>query len=272
MKKKELWLQNNGTSDINLSDLGVKVPAGTTINVFAYNPYLSEEQVKKSMEEGSTGARLKAGLIRQVAGKPQDKEVKQIQVSKEPVKIVKERSSIFVETKSDEILEADDLTGIADYGLDGVDAVKVKVENGATVVEQKDDNPTFADPSNAEAKMEIVAGKNISDQSVMVMAKQLESQSNPVGKIVPSASEGENFYIEGSGAPKVQAKKEMVVVAQEKDDADEPAESEKPEAVKEGDTVVLTPKKDRIEDKKSDGMRVATKNKDGTVVMTLKEE
>jgi len=258
MKKKELWLQNPSLIDVNLSDVGVKVGANKTINVFAYNPYLTADKVRLSLQEGSIFKRLKSGVLKKVAGKPSDKEAPPLKVSTAPANIIRTKSSVLVDMHTEEILDADDLTGIADYGLgDLEEAVNVKSEFGAVVVEQKQDNPP-PEKSDAKAELEVVKGHNVSGQSVMVMTKQVEAQSNPVGDLVPSASPEEPFYVVEAPKP-----------------APEPKTEEKtapPEVMKEAESVVVEAKTDKVKPKpKPDGMRVATKTSDGITVMTVKE-
>ena len=69
-KSRELWLQNTTGHDVSISDLGVKVPVGKTINVYKYNPYITEDLVKKSLESGALSKKLSDGIVRIVKKQP----------------------------------------------------------------------------------------------------------------------------------------------------------------------------------------------------------
>lgn len=229
---KELWLQNLSKTDLNLSDLGVKVGINKTINVYDYNPYLTEDQVKKSVESGSVCKRLGAGLMRIVDGPPSSKEVPQVKATNKTVEVVRSKSSVLVDMKSDEMLEAEDLVGIADYGMDGLgESVKViSVPGDAVVVEQKDDRSPN-EKSEPKAKFSVVPGQMTEGHSIMVNAD------------VEPADITENK------------------------DTKTDTDSDSKEADAE---VEMADKKEKTEDKK-DGMRIATKTDDGITVMKVKE-
>jgi len=141
---KELWLHNDTGADVSIADLGVKVPANKTINVYKYNPYLTEEQVKRSMEDGSLSKRLNNVLSvvnKYVAPEPHG--LNHIKASKKPVEVIKTKSAIYVNTKEEDVLEDEDFGDFADYGLGELghkNTTHKQTDDGSVVVVQKKDD------------------------------------------------------------------------------------------------------------------------------------
>lgn len=145
MQVKELWLKNNSGSDVNLSDLGVKVPKDKTINVFKSNPYITAAQVQKSLESGSVFKRLSNKTLEVVVGysNPTPPTLNHIGLSSNSIEIVKSKSSIIINNKDMDILSDEDLGDFADYGFDpdvNLNSSRSKTNEGAVVVEQKQDD------------------------------------------------------------------------------------------------------------------------------------
>jgi len=199
MAKKELWLKNNTRADVHLSDLGVKVGSLKTINVYAYNPYVTEDKVKLSKESGSLFKRLKTNTLRvvkkAVPGRPHT--LDQIKVSNTPIEIVKIKTAILIDTKELDVLDDDDLGEIADYGLGDLghgNTDFAKTSDGAVVVRQKQDDDAPEDPG-ARVSMEIVESTNMSGQSIVAMTELAEKATNPLGDIAENASSGQSFVV-----------------------------------------------------------------------------
>jgi hypothetical protein len=192
-KKKALWLKNNTGSDVSLSDLGVKVLANQTTNVYAYNPYITTEQVKKSMEDGSISKRLESKVLSVVKGvkKPRPHNLDHVKTSSGVVEVVKSKTAVFINTKDEDVINDEDLGDIADYGLGELghtNTTNVRTEDGSIVVKQKEDEPED-EVSDAIVQMEKVkSASNVSNQSVVAITKQVESQSDPVGPMAPDTS------------------------------------------------------------------------------------
>lgn len=171
-KKNPLWLQNTGTSDVSIGDLGVKVLAGRTIDVFIYNPYLSEEKVKVSMESGSLSKRLASGILRIVekspAGRPSA--LDQIKASKEAAKVTKTRSSVVIESDSSGDTGSTESFDFADYGVN--DIITHEQDVGAIVVSAKQDENKQEDLGIKLVPKEEV-GQNKQSRIVMDVANEM---------------------------------------------------------------------------------------------------
>lgn len=254
---KELWLQNQNNVDVSLSDLGVKVGANKTIEVFAYNPYLTEDQVTKSLNSGSISKRLKSGALKKVAGKPSDKEhgVGVLESVTRPTNNVRVRSSVIVEPKQEEDLIVEDLMDIADYGLDGLEenVNMVKNPNGAVTVEQKTEEvPVEEKLVKPDLKIEKL--QNTSTQSIYVTVNDSVEQENALPTHI------------------VEPPKEAITQPPE----DKPVVKEEPKVIATEESVAVEPPKNKEEKpvdagEKKEGMRIATKTKSGITVMKVKE-
>lgn len=196
-KKKALWVRNNTGSDVSLSDLGVKVLANKTINVYAYNPYLIKDKVDMSRLTGSLAKRLESGVLVVVKGtkNPKPHTLDHIKASSDSV-VVRSKSAVFVNTKEEDVLEDGDLGDIADYGLGDLghsNTINVRTEDGSIVVEQRKNYPEdeVSDAWIRPKKIE----SNVSGQSIIAMTKQAESQSNPVGTMAESSSPPDQPFV-----------------------------------------------------------------------------
>lgn len=234
---KELWLRNPGTSDVSLSDLGVKVPAGKTVNVYKVNPYITVAQVDKSMENGSLYKRLSSNTLcivhKQV--NPITPDLNRIKQSDGTVHAKKTKTSVVIETNFDDDSEGDAFD-FADYGIGDINpVVHEKQENGSVVTNTKSEK-------EEELKNDVVLRPEVeygtSQQSQIVMKATREAMVNPIGPIAKSSV--------------VTAEKPFTVVeSHAMDKADQPEVVQK--EAKSVDEVVV-------------------KTQDGSVIMEVKEE
>jgi len=284
---KELWVQSLGASDSNVSDLGVKIPAGKTVDVFKYNPYLTEAQVKKSLESGALSRYIESGRVRivqkQVTERP--KTVDQIKQSNQTVKAKKTKSSVVIEMDTEEPEEGEGFE-FADYGVN--DIISHKKEGDAVVVTAKQDED---EPEETGVKLEPKEETGYSKQTQIVM-DTAEKATDPTGPLAETATNQSQPFVVVKGDQKPPVKEEP-----EK-------EAEKPEVMvgdkgqvivgeQEKPRSILSVKKAQEEDadpyslpdddeagadkaieleKEDTGMRVATKTKDGAIVIELKED
>jgi hypothetical protein len=153
-----LYLQNISNADVNVSDLGVMVKAGRTVNVFEFNPALTKVQVEKSLESGSAAHWIKAKLLR-VVKKAVNKTpmiLGQIRQSNKPMLIRYTKSSIIIHPES-LLDEQDKQLDFADYDLDET-AIKptpapIKNTDGTITVGPKETaTPTRSIKAIAEGK------------------------------------------------------------------------------------------------------------------------
>lgn len=271
-KKKELWLQNLSQSDVSLSDLGIKVQKGKTIEVFAFNPYLTELQVNNSMEDGSLSKRLSTGVLKVVSGPSKERPavLDQINAVKDSDTVLvakKNKSSVIVETRPVD-LEQDDSFDFADYDVDMSEATKpTSAEHNSVVVKQKEDEVEKAQ-SESNLKPELQQS-NISKQSAVFMQNLAEKQSDSFGKLADSKG----------GSPE----KPFVVIDPPKSEKEQVKKAEKPAKteVKASDESVTVDvekkpkakkKTKKKKSKKSFDTKAATKTENGAIVMELKEE
>jgi len=236
MTKKPLWIQNNTSTDISLSDIGVRVRSKGTVNVYAHNPYITEEMVAASRASGSLKKRLASGKISVVRApvKTNPHGINHIKESDRVVEVVKTKSAVVVDTKQSDVLGDEDLLDIADYGtgdLD-IDAAKPVLENGMVTIRQS----TLEEPEPAQSpKTTIESVKSNNGQGPAVVVTQTSQNATEATK---------------NASPNNQPQGVIVVTSQ--------TESDEPE--------VLTEPQPDFDTK------VATKTKAGAVVMELKEE
>lgn len=276
---KELWVQNISNSDVSLSDLGVKVPMGKSVNIFVSNPYLTESQVSASMESGSLNKRLNDhGVLRLVNKKPQENlaAIKKVYEDSASVYAKKTKSSVVIESKGVNITE-DEAFDFADYGVDiGNDVSQIR-EKGSVFVEQKED-PAEEPPPGSPLAPKTSAGP-AQRQSSILMNHQADSQVNPFGKVAESkvTPDTEKPFVV-SAPPAVESPEE------------DPTAAEEPKVEKQSDGTVAVAGKTKhrniaeiagntelaeenvIVDEAKYDARVATKSEDGAIVMKLKQE
>jgi hypothetical protein len=171
----ELFVLNQTKFDVSISDLGVKVPASKSINIYKANPYLTPEQVERSK---TTGA-----LYRRLSGEnPVLKVVKRVSVlntsviaklkeSTEPVKIKKTKSSIVIEMPDEPEQEQISLD-FADYGIiDEQNTNRIRDQN-SVFVKAKEDLIEKQKPI-VEIKTKSVAN-TLNNQSTIIMEVEPE--------------------------------------------------------------------------------------------------
>lgn len=283
MVSKELWVQNPGTSDVSISDLGLKVPAGKTVNLYAVNPYLTEDQVSRSLKSGALEKRLNEhGVLKLVTKKPKENlsAIKKIREDSDSTYAKKTKSSVIIETKGVDVVD-DDSFDFADYGVDlGEDVSQVR-KGKSVFVKQKEDPADTPEPGSPLAPK--TSAGPAQRQSSVVMKHQSESQANPVGKVAKTTvtpSDANPFVV---SAPPEESQPQAVSEPTEKIDDDTKSRATKQEdgtvamagvtkhrniAEIAGNTDLASPVKDEA---KYDA-KVATKSDDGAIVMRFKEE
>jgi hypothetical protein len=197
MSDRKLWLKNNTGADVSLSDLGVKVLANSSVNVYAYNPNLTDAQVEKSKENGSLYKRLNSGVLSVTKGakSPKPHTLDHIKTSKKSVQVVKTKTAVFIDTKDEDVLVDDDFGNFADYGLGELgheNTKNVQSSSGVVVVKQKEDSVV---EEKSDAVVDIETQTNVSSQSVVAMANQAEKMSNPVGNMAKDVSRADQAYV-----------------------------------------------------------------------------
>jgi len=273
MEVKELWLLNTTSSDVLLGDLNVKVPTGKTVNLFAANPYLTDEQVSKSKVNGSLFKRLQNKVLKVVAGnnKKRPASLDKILESKEPVMAKRTKTSVVIEPTEVAAVEGKGFE-FADYGLGDLESSEVNREQGSVIVKAKQD----AVPKEvADTETVPTADSNLSKQSTVVMDTQKKNMSNPIGKLANSMVANQPFVVT---KPPVEIKEEPAFKA------------ELPKITKAGTTVLVGQElqvrdlKAVVAEQKGEEVepkiqmvkleidaRVATKTKDGAIIMEMKE-
>jgi hypothetical protein len=261
---KELWILNLSKKIVAVEDLNFKVQIGAVINVYHHNPDLTEDQVERSMKSGSLFENLDNAKLKIVKKKVSDgkAKVRQIAQSNEPIKAVKTRTAIVIEQKTDEVADTEGFD-FADYGVDGV-ASPVK-ENVGIVIRAKEDpvepvKPTTSAPTPTDSFGQIA--EVVTPSNSFVVVKTVKPAEVKVE--APKVKEpGEVSRLETTTH---EAKIEMAEV--------------KPQelvATKNGNGVVIENKSDvdfldSLPTKsKEDGMRVASRTKNGITIMKIKE-
>lgn len=183
--EKELWLFNNTNNDVLIGDLGVKVLANSSVNIYAYNPYISEDKVKESIENGSLLKRLSGEkpVLRIVKKKVSNGKdlVNKIKQSNKSISVTKNKSSVVIDQKIGEEITDDSGFDFADFGIDKEIMSNVKIADGVVISQPKE--------TEEETKIELMPIKPSEygklNQSSSVMQKQKESEVDAFGKIAP---------------------------------------------------------------------------------------
>jgi len=262
MPNKELWLMNLSQSDVNLGDLGLKVPIGRTVDLYKVNPYLEEHKVNASMKSGSLFKRLRgeSPVLKVVKGSAKTRPHNLDLISQDDGTALyakKVNSSVFIEAKPVDI-EKDSGFEFADYGVDiGKDSHRMVDDTGAVFVKAADEKAEDAPAKSVETKPESLPG-TISNQSAVVMKSLEGNLSHPAGDMA------DQTYVTGD--------KPFIVVNDSKNDL--VSDTITPEKTSENNSVVIASKPlESSEDSvmESFDAKVATKSDDGVVVMQIKE-
>jgi hypothetical protein len=273
MKKKlELFLFNQSKADVSISDLGVKVPAGKVINVYKYNPYLTAEQVNKSLKEGALNKRLNAknSPIKIVKKDIKENALTKIKQSNEAYKIKKTKSSVVIEYSQEESNNGEKFD-FADYGVDEVSRVK---DQASVLVKAKEDI-LQEQKSNISTAPKLET--SISKQSTIVMETMTKNVSNPIGKIAENANKSSAPYVvskqpaeniepklEQKSAVKIAKEENSIMVGAKRDTTKSNKKFNTVKRKNESDPTVL--EEIKLEDK------APVKNDRGLVVMEIKEK
>ncbi len=253
---EELWVKNNTGLDVGLGDLGMKIPANSTVDIYKRSHYITAIKVEASLSDGSLYKRITSNTLEIVQGRANLKPhtLNHLKASTKPTQVVKTKSSVVIDTAEMDVLEDGDLGDIADYGLGDVNANVdyVKDETGAVVVQQHEDEPEEEVP---EVKVNIEAMKSagVSEQVIRVVVKETNElvEDKLKGKVhvvkPPEDKPEEVVQVDAEAELKVESRGDMVVVN----------ELKQPE--------VLT------KDSESFDTQVATKDESGTIIMKLKE-
>jgi hypothetical protein len=260
---KELWILNLSKKIVAVEDLNFKVQIGAVINVYSHNPDLTEDQVERSMKSGSLLESLDSEKLKIVTKKASGGKahIRQITQSNEPIKAIKTRTSILIKPTVD---EATDEPGFdfADYGFDA-SVMTPKKDGAGVVLEAKEDPVEIINAPKATINHEPLGSmlETSAPTSSFVVVKN-ETKPAEVKVEVPKAKEpGKVSSLETVGH---EAKIEIAEV--------------KPQelvAVKKGSGVVIENKSDvdflDSLPTKEDGMRVASRTKNGITIMKIKE-
>lgn len=174
----ELWIQNSGKTDIKVADLNVKVRAGTTVNVYKYNPYLTVSQVEDSLKSGSLSRKLKSNSVKIVQGRTVQNPapLKTVDEDKNPL-VKKVKSSVVIEQENNDPEESGNFD-FADYGIADLGPVEqVKEGNTVSVRAKQDEKPKPKEDPDFEP-----AG-GLSMQSQMIMQDRADKEAPAYGKV-----------------------------------------------------------------------------------------
>lgn len=158
MSNKEMWIQNHSKKDVILSDLGIKICVGKTINVYKLNPNLSEETVAKSMKEGSLYRRIELHKVLKVVQGPvvsTPPDLNKITTAKSIVYPNKAKSSVLVDSKDTGVFdgEASGKLDAADWGFDDANLTRTNESVFASAPEQNTAQKTN-EPTSTGVKLQ----------------------------------------------------------------------------------------------------------------------
>ena len=303
VEQKELWVQNSGTADVILGDLNIKVNVGRTLNIYKSNPFLTDEQVAKSLASGSLYKRFQTKALRQVKGPvtPKPPGLDQLKTAKGTIVARKTKTSVIIEpTQADEGEEK--AFEFADYGINEV-VQHEKDKKGSVVVNVKQYDVEKDNPVSPTGKDIIENLKNNVTDPIGPLAK-LNSPGNAKFVVVDNRKDQQPQYTPevpvAVAPPPAPPVKEVVpepekvtqavkttsgtVVIGTEEDKEPPPRSLK--AIKKGsqDTEMIPDDDVDGADKviensvppvvvpKQEGMRVATRTEEGVIVMKVNDD
>ena len=261
-----LWVQNLGTSDVSLGDLGVKVPAGKTINIYKWNPYITVEQVEKSKTSGSLLKRLDSEVLKIVVGPVivAPHLIDQIKESKRIVTAKKTKSSIIIGPESGNEEEGKKFD-FADYGI--TDVQKIEKEKDSVLVNVRQDEEA------------IKSINSVGFQSKKIMEDFQQKAVDPLGPLAETSSPNNSFITVKPPIKSLKKSEELLPVKPEVKKlvldntiVVEQTDQLKPSNIVKDDIQESADKIIEIEKPKEEGMRVATRTEKGVIIMELKEE
>ena len=212
MNTNELWVQNIGKSDVMLYDLNVKVPKGTTVNVYRSNPRLTPAQVKASIKSGYILSRTTAGKIRIVRKniRTRPETIKHIKENKDNYVARKTKSSVVIEDVPSEISSAKNTFEFADYGVSD-DVVDYKKDKESVLVEVKD-GPESEPISGVKTEIKQQAGISKQTQIVVDTAEKAYDMRQDLADM--KTKDGNPFVVAGE-KPKEIKKSKVIKRAEE---------------------------------------------------------
>ena len=260
MDKKELWVQNRASKDVMISDLGIKVCIGKTVNVYTCSPYLTEEQIQKSLESGSLHSRLKLKLLASVSGPPQaisPTKLNRVKESKQPLNVKKIKSSVVIEPHEDDI-DNDDSFQFADYGAE--ENIEMKRVENSVVVSAIQDDPV---PTPKQQPLDVKKETSIATKQSHVFVDLMNVASDSIGEIAKDTSPaGASYIVSKKDDPQEESEQPREVPKAKKSECGVVMEDISPEPDSKDDTEATESTFDA---------KVATKTEDGAIVMKFKE-
>jgi hypothetical protein len=196
-KVRELWLFNPTTSDVSVSDIGVKVPAGKAVNVYQANPYLTTSKVQDSLESGAIARRLEAKVLRRVKKKPSSarpETVDMIKASRQSMVAKKTKTSVVLDSgmTEDDLGENGEFK-FADYGVNDLPPINyVKNDVGAIVAEPKVDK---VDDTNAGEQLVPKVETGINNRQSQIVMDTAEKSTHPAGTLADVSSTPDQHFI-----------------------------------------------------------------------------
>jgi len=191
MKDKELWLLNTTKSDVMIGDLGIKILANKSVDIYKYNPNLTEDKVKVSMESGSIKKRVDGKILKVIKNiKKKSTPLSKIKESKVPLKARKTKSSVVLEQTIEEV-EVGKEFDFADYGL-GELSKEAGKNQASVIVKVKQD---ILEDENADTTLVPKSDGTLSRQSAVVMEAQQKVMINPVGKMAQVSSNKNQAFV-----------------------------------------------------------------------------
>lgn len=287
--KNVLWVQNCCTADVILGDLNVKICVGRTVNIYRINSSLTAERVEKSLESGSLFKRFKSKVLRQVTGPVETRPatLDQLKTAKGTIVARKTKTSIVIDPNQPDEEEGIEKKGFdfADYGVSDV-AKPTKGENGSVILNANQD--------------ETVKPPLVSPTSKNIIEDLRKKASNPMGPIAKMNQPNNAPFVvvdnRPAATPEPVKEKPPVVKSSPQDElpvpqtatktnngmvivgGEEPARSIQAIAKGTQDTEVIPNDDisgaDKVIDglKDDEGMRIATKTKEGVVIMKTVDE
>lgn len=165
----ELWVFNTTKLDIRVSDLNVKVPANKAVNVYVYNPYLTEAIVKKSMESGSLKNRLLSGALKVITKKPKEtlpQKTKQANV----FNARKTRSSIIIEPDIGD--DEQEKFEFADYGVS--DTISYHKVDNTVLADVKEEKHSLVEEKKVVEVKSVLGSAIVSSENITNAVEEIK--------------------------------------------------------------------------------------------------
>ena len=188
---KTLYVKNLTGFDLNIADLGVRIKAGTTIEVYSFNPYLTEEAIQKSLNSGylykgthpdKTG-KIHCQILKKPANKQQNKlktaiiqktPVENNAVLINPIEHIEDGGFLAVDYGFDTSMSKNLPTNLTSERIEEVKTLADFFNNGAKTLQEQKDKVDLNNASEVAVTQKVSPEKNVNEQGQKSVVMQID--------------------------------------------------------------------------------------------------